>query len=101
MTPDGIEAALAAGLAAHAHRWRGALLHCRQPCEWTASSGALSDRDQFAEHRAHVTVAALLPVVTQAQAEALREAADEAFPTGSYYDWIRTKLRARADESGA
>ncbi len=101
---DGIEAALAAGLAAHAHRWRGALLRCRQPCEWTASSGALPDRDQLAEHRAHVA-AALLPVVTQ-QAEAIREAASVTrlpFCAARNWRWLRDRAAriARADESGA
>lgn len=118
MTPDaaGIEAALAAGLAAHAefllkrhadNPWRYDGTHvCTCGAEFMAAHGI---GGAFVAHRAHVA-AALLPVVTQAQAGALREAADAlgGFPTtidgsygaadfcGEFAAW----LRARADESG-
>ncbi len=70
--PDaaGIEAALAAGLAAHAPRTQppmGLVVGCS--CGWRIG------RTMYEGYDAHIA-AALLPVVTQAQAEALREAAD-------------------------
>jgi hypothetical protein len=68
VTPDaaGIEAALAAGLAAHELEWDdgGNWAACSCGHEY-AQTFALDDLDSA--HRAHVA-AALLPVVTQAQA---------------------------------
>ena len=97
--PDaaGIEAALAAAFDAG---W------------WLAIDQPNISRTDFNKCRAAHVAAALLPVVTQAQAEALRAAADgvrhvrehglpdgvDSHPTAEHFeDW----LRARADESGA
>jgi hypothetical protein len=103
--PDaaGIEAALVAGLAAHprgAASVSGAVVEC--DC---GERIEVSDGDTGRAFRAHQT-AALLPVVTQAQAEAW----DKGFKQGgpmhdvNYDDpdaHTRNPYRARADESGA
>ena len=108
--PDaaGIEAALAAGLAAHRLTWRTSTLAvctCGQWSGYDVAQGKL-DAPVRRAHDAH-QAAALLPVVTQAQAEALREAADAmgraARDGGSHWRahaWANW-LRARADKSGA
>lgn len=111
----GIEAALAAGLAVHARCY---------PTFWggrwnfTCGAPAISAKvvsGESAAHRAHVA-AALLPVVTQAQAEALREFVanieqNHQFPVppgvplrsdNGYVSMttLRALVRARADEGG-
>jgi hypothetical protein len=99
MTPDaaGIEAALAEVLAAHADcllngkDGPGAITSGVDTWSCGLTLPFVDDLDQA--ERAHVA-AALLPVVTQAQAEALREAADalsamgnDGFPA----DWLRER----------
>lgn len=71
-------------------------------CDWRRSSfrnGEVEDA-----HRAHVAAVIALLVeaaAANARAEALRDAV-EAFPSGSYYEWIRRKIRAAlASSSGA
>lgn len=115
-----IEAALAAGLAAHAllgtdctcGRWKVNRRTTQRGGEWVYVDGPWAN-----QHAAHVA-AVLLPVVTQAQAEALRAAADRwtqgawadvmlpkpappAVPVIAYANRMGDWLRARADESGA
>ena len=118
MTPDaaGIEAALAAGLAAHRLNYGTQLVteeeglwyaYCSCPGEWTFTGPSV---DLAAAHDAHVA-AALLPVVTQAQA-AERERVAQAIKAepltreNSWHDGFaagitRAARIARADESGA
>lgn len=96
MTPDaaGIEAALAAGLAAHGLRGFGRDAH-GSPYMWDACGSF----DTTAEWAAHVA-AALLPVVTQAQAEAWDKGYElRAKTLGMTPD--PNPYRAGADESGA
>jgi hypothetical protein len=104
MTPDaaGIEAALAAGLAVH---WP-ALLDGGCRCGWRwdhVELGARLGPRLIEAYNAHVA-AALLPVVTQAQAEALRSAADGldriastqgVFFKGFVLEWLRARAAAR------
>lgn len=101
--PDaaGIEAALAAGLAAHELEWDdgGNWAACSCGHEY-AQTFAPDDLDSA--HRAHLA-AALLPVVTQAQAEAWERGNNDGltFAAAPQKSLLTNPYRARADESGA
>lgn len=110
MTPDaaGIEAALAAGLAAHREGALTCYDHPPTPDHpaWCCECGA---HELLVSHRAHVA-SALLPVITQAQAaerERIAQAIEagpwgRGMPNGMHMEAIRACARiARADESGA